>query len=81
MFKIFDENSMERLHFIYVWEILLLNIETSEITSFFYNNFSGSGGGVEPPDPPPPPRTPLPLLRSDPLNARAQNIEQPNLAW
>ena len=40
--------------FIYFWENLLLKIETSGITSFFYNNFSGSGGGLNPPNPPPP---------------------------
>ena len=38
------------------WENLLLKIETSEITSFFYNNFFrfGGGGVQTPPNPPPP---------------------------
>ena len=43
--KIFDENSMEKLNFFSIfWDNSLLKIETSEITSFFYNIFSGSGG-------------------------------------
>ena len=35
------------------WENMLLKIETSEITSLFYNIFSGSVGGSNPPTPPP----------------------------
>ena len=54
--KFFDENSIEKLSFflffiIYFLENLLLKIEPSEITPFFYNNFSVSGGGF-PPFPP-----------------------------
>ena len=53
--KIFDENSMEKLNFSIFWENLLLKIETSEITSLFYNNSFrfGGGGGVHTPKPPP----------------------------
>ena len=55
--QIFDKNSMENLIFIYFWENLLLKIETSEITVFFYTNFFRLGG-----NPLTPQRTPLPLL-------------------
>ena len=41
--KILDENSIERFNFIFIFENLLLKIEPSEITPFFYNNFSVSG--------------------------------------
>ena len=51
MLKIFDENSIEKLDFNLFLGKLLLKIEPSEITSFFYNNFSGSGWGVEPANP------------------------------
>ena len=40
--KFFDENQQKNWIFTYFREILLLKIEPSEITSFFYNNFSGS---------------------------------------
>ena len=49
---IFDENSIQKFNFYLFLERLLLKIETSEINSIFYNNFSGSGGGFKPPDPP-----------------------------
>ena len=39
------------LFFIF-FENLLLKIELSEITPFFYNNFFGFGGGEFPPFPP-----------------------------
>ena len=43
--KVFDENSIEKLIFIfYFLENLLLKIEPSEITPFFYNNFFAFGG-------------------------------------
>ena len=58
--NVFDENSMEKLNFFLFWEILLLKIESSELTSFFYNDFFLFGGGrFEAPNPPPPLRTPL----------------------
>ena len=38
--------------FIYFREKLLLKIEPSEITPFFYNNFFRLGGGWTPPNPP-----------------------------
>ena len=41
IFKIFDENAIEKGIFIYFWEKLLLKIEPLEITSVFYSNFSG----------------------------------------
>ena len=45
--KVFDENSIETFNFYFIfWENLLLKIERSEITPFFYNNFSGFGGGA-----------------------------------
>ena len=47
--KFFGENSIENLNFCLFLEKLLLKIEPSEITSFFYNNFSRFGGGVDPP--------------------------------
>ena len=37
--KIFDENSIEKLNFLLFLENLLLKIEPSEISSFFYNSF------------------------------------------
>ena len=54
--KFFDENSIEKLHFysflflfFISFENLLLKIELSEITPFFYNNFFGfRGGGISP---------------------------------
>ena len=46
--KILDETSIEKLNLYLFLENLLLKIETSEITSFFYNNFSRFGGGVSP---------------------------------
>ena len=51
--KFFDENSIEKLNFLffYFFENLLLKIELSEITPFFYNNFFGFGGDF-PPSPP-----------------------------
>ena len=44
--KFFDENSIEKLNFLFFifFENLLLKIELSEITPFFYNNFFGFGG-------------------------------------
>ena len=58
--KFFDENSLEKLnflffnfYFLFFSENLLLKIELSEITPFFYNNFFGFwGGGNFPPFPP-----------------------------
>ena len=57
--KFFDENSIEKLNFLFFFiliffsfENLLLKIELSEITPFFYNNFFGFGGGDFPPFPP-----------------------------
>ena len=44
-FGIFDKNSLEKLNFYLFLEKLLLKIEPSEITSFFYSNFPISGGG------------------------------------
>ena len=43
--KMFDENSIEKLnfHFIFILENLLQKIEPSEMTPFFYNNFFGFG--------------------------------------
>ena len=52
--KFFDENSLEKLKFLFLFffENLLLKIELSEITPFFYNNFFGfRGGGEFPPFP------------------------------
>ena len=43
--KFFDKNSLEKLNFYLFLEKLLLKLEHSEITSFFYNIFSISGGG------------------------------------
>ena len=37
--KVFDENSIEKGIFLLFLENLLLKIEPSEITSFFYTNF------------------------------------------
>ena len=59
--KFFDENSIEKLNFLFFFififyfcfENLLLKIELSEITPFFYNNLFGFGGGEFPPFPPP----------------------------
>ena len=56
--KFFDENSIEKLNFlfffIFFFENLLLKIELSEITPFFYINFFGFGvgGGISPLPPP-----------------------------
>ena len=54
--KFFDENSIENLNFFifyfYFFENLLLKIEPSEITPFFYNKFFGFGGGGNFPLPP-----------------------------
>ena len=44
--KIFDENSIEKLHFYLFLGKLLLKIEPSEITSVFYNNFFRFGAWV-----------------------------------
>ena len=50
--KIFDGNSIENWFFIFILEKLLLKIEPSEITPFFYNNFFGFGvRGIFPPFP------------------------------
>ena len=46
--KILDENSIEKLTFKLFLEKLLLKIEPSEITSFFYKNFFNFGGGTFP---------------------------------
>ena len=49
--KFFDENSIEKLNFLFFifFENLLLKIELSEITPFFYDNFfSVSAGGFPP---------------------------------
>ena len=56
--KFFDENSIEKLYFyfIFILENVILKIEPSEIP-FFYNNFFGLGGGDLPL---PPLATPLP---------------------
>ena len=43
--KLFDENSIEKLNLYLFFGEFVAKKETSEITSFFYNNFSGSGGG------------------------------------
>ena len=54
--KFFNENSLEKLNFLFLFfiffENLLLKIELSEITPFFYNNFFGFGGGGISPFPP-----------------------------
>ena len=49
--EIFDENSIENLYLYlyFILENLLLKIEPSEITPFFYNIFSVSGGIPLPP--------------------------------
>ena len=50
-FEIFWWTSIEKLNFLFIYlffyffENLLLKIELSEITPFFYNNFFGFGGG------------------------------------
>ena len=44
-----DENSIEKLHFLLFLENLLVKIEPSEITPFFYNNSFGFGGRIPPP--------------------------------
>ena len=53
--KFFDENSlkMEFFIFLFFFENLLLKIELSEITPFFYNNFFGFGEGRNSPPLPP----------------------------
>ena len=53
-FKILDEYSIEKLNFYLFFVNFVAKIETSEITSFFYNIFSGSGRFETPPQPPPP---------------------------
>ena len=53
--KIFDETSIEKLNFYFIFifmlENLLLKIEPSEITPFFYHNFFRFGGGDFPSSP------------------------------
>ena len=55
----FDENSIEKLNFLffyfifYFFENLLLKIEISEITPFFYKKIFCFGAGGFPPLPPP----------------------------
>ena len=51
--KILDENSIEILTFKLFLEMLMLKIEPSEITSFFYNNFFQFRGWNVPGVPPP----------------------------
>ena len=46
--EFFDKNSLEKLNFYLFFENLLLIIEPSEITSFFYNNSFNFGGGDVP---------------------------------
>ena len=53
--KFFDKNPLEKLNFYLFLEMLLLKIEPSEITSFFYNNFFNFGGGTFPAFPLPAP--------------------------
>ena len=52
MLKIFDENSMEKLNFYYLFifilENLLLKLEPSEIEPLFYSNFIGFGRNFHP---------------------------------
>ena len=52
--KFIDENSIEKLNFLFFifFENLLLKIELSEITPFFYNIFFGFGGWDFAPFPP-----------------------------
>ena len=51
--KVFDKNSLEKLNFYLFLEKLLLKIESSEKTSFFYNSFFNFGeGGTFPVFPP-----------------------------
>ena len=50
--KTFDKNSIGKLNFQRVLEKLLLKIEPSEITPFFYNNSFDFGGGDVPCVPP-----------------------------
>ena len=54
IFESFHENSIEKLNFylIFILENLLLKIEPSEITPFFYNIFSVLGDSPPPPLPP-----------------------------
>ena len=40
----FDENSIEKLNFIFILENLLLKIEPFGITPFFYSKFVSFGG-------------------------------------
>ena len=42
--KIFDQKSIEKYNFYFILEDLLLKIEPSEITPFFYHNFFGFVG-------------------------------------
>ena len=60
--EIFDENSIEKLNFYLFFGKVVEKIEISEITSFFYNIFSGSGG-VNPSNPPPPEYATVPIRR------------------
>ena len=59
--KVLDENSIDKVNLFLFLGMVAAEIETSEITSFFYNNsFRFAGGGVNPPlNFPPPMRTPL----------------------
>ena len=50
--------------FSYSWEKLLLKIELSEITPFFYKNFFGFGGGNFSPPPLATPLTPWRVVRA-----------------
>ena len=52
--KFFDKYSLEKLNFYLFLEKLLLKIEPSEMTSFFYNKFFNFGGGGNVPCVPPP---------------------------
>ena len=53
LLKIFEKNSIEKWHFKLFLEKLLLKIEPSEMTSFFYNNFFPFRGGGNVPYVPP----------------------------
>ena len=46
--KVFDENSMEKFNFIYIWENVLLKIETSEMTCFYKRFFRFGRVGLNP---------------------------------
>ena len=48
--KVLDENSIDKVNLFLFLGMVAAEIETSEITSFFYNNsFRFAGGGVNPP--------------------------------